>query len=100
MSMQAKDVPEAPVLAFLLANAGRWCTYAEEYFDQNGKPYLPSVAHAMPAGTPEKVQLAKMRQLMKRGLVTGCGCGCRGDFEITEAGRAYLAALQAVEPRP
>lgn len=31
---------------------------------------------------PEKVVLAKVRQLIKRRLVNGCGCGCRGDLEL------------------
>ena len=32
---------------------------------------------------PEKVVRAKAKRLIRRGLVTGCTCGCRGDFEIT-----------------
>lgn len=43
---------------------------------------------------PSKVVLAKCRQLMKRGLINGCDCGCRGDFEITDKGREYLAGLE------
>lgn len=31
---------------------------------------------------PPKVLLAKARSLLKRGLLGGCGCGCRGDFHI------------------
>lgn len=34
---------------------------------------------------PQKVVLAKARKLIKRGLVSGCACGCRGDFERAEA---------------
>jgi hypothetical protein len=30
---------------------------------------------------PEKVVLAKAKRLIRRGLVDGCACGCRGDFE-------------------
>jgi DNA-binding Lrp family transcriptional regulator len=33
-------------------------------------------------GFPEKVVLAKGRRLIKRGLITGCACGCRGDWEV------------------
>lgn len=29
---------------------------------------------------PEKLFLAKARQLEKRGLLGGCTCGCRGDW--------------------
>ncbi len=38
----------------------------------------------------EKLILAKMKQLIKRGLVDGCACGCRGDFEITPKGEEWL----------
>jgi len=31
---------------------------------------------------PPKVVLAKLRSAVKRGLLKGCTCGCRGEFEI------------------
>lgn len=83
--MQAKDIPELPVLQFLAKlppnRSATWYGNAE---------FMPetSVIAAMPSGTPEKVALAKMRALIKRGFVDGCGCGCRGDFVITEKARA------------
>jgi hypothetical protein len=49
-----------------------------------------TVRLAMPPGTPDKLVLAKMRNLIKHGLVSGCGCGCRGDFELTDLGREWL----------
>lgn len=82
--MQAKDVPDLPVLQFLADLNGEWAFW----FGGHAR----SVGNAMPPETPHKVVLAKMRQLMKRGLVKGCGCGCRGDFEITDEGRAFLAS--------
>jgi hypothetical protein len=33
---------------------------------------------------PPKVIKAKLRKLSRRGLITGCLCGCRGDFALTE----------------
>ena len=82
---QAKDVPEMPVLEFLFG-LNRWATWFPGYDN--------SVENAMPVGTPEKVALAKMRALIKRGLVDGCPCGCRGDFELTDAGReVFLSQL-------
>lgn len=29
---------------------------------------------------PPKVVLAKLKSMVKRGLIHGCTCGCRGDF--------------------
>src|SRR6266704_311959 len=43
------------------------------------------VAENFPA-FPEKVVAAKLKSLHRRGLVTGCPCGCRGDWELTDAG--------------
>lgn len=35
---------------------------------------------------PKKVVIAKLRSMIKRKLIDGCVCGCRGDFEIVEGG--------------
>lgn len=80
--MQAKDIPERPLLEFI-ANSPRWCTWVYGYPN--------SVRNAMPEGTPDKVAIAKMRALIKRGLVDGCCCGCRGDYQITTKGREFIA---------
>jgi hypothetical protein len=42
---------------------------------------------------PPKVLLAKLRRLVARGLLDGCACGCRGDFEITDRGKEILARV-------
>lgn len=83
--MQCKDIPELPILEFL-AKFPRFHT--ANWFGDN---FEESVTHAMPKGINDKLALAKMRQMIKKGLVDGCGCGCRGDFEITEKGREVLA---------
>lgn len=41
-------------------------------------------------GVPDKVLLSKARKMIKRGLVIGGDCGCRGDFEITVKGAGLL----------
>jgi len=45
-------------------------------------------------GVPEKVVMAKATKLDKRKLISGCGCGCRGDFEVTEKGRELQRAFR------
>lgn len=35
---------------------------------------------------PRKLMLRKWEKLIKKGLIGGCECGCRGDFEITDLG--------------
>lgn len=83
--MQVKDINKVPVLERLLEieSMGRQGTWFQG-FDN-------SVGTAMPEGTPPKLQLAVMKALIKNGLVDGCGCGCRGDFELTQKGRDLIS---------
>lgn len=53
---------------------------------------MPSVQEAMPPGLNGHLLRAKMAMLIRRKLVSGCACGCRGDFEITDKGRLFLEA--------
>lgn len=50
-----------------------------------------SINTSMPVGTPEKLQYAVMKSLVKSGLVDGCCCGCRGDFVLTEKGAELVS---------
>jgi len=83
--MQAKDIPEVPILSFIAVHGGIGCNW----FGVKGE-YERSVINAMPDGVNGKLALAKIKQLKKRGLISGCPCGCRGDFELTEKGRALV----------
>jgi hypothetical protein len=80
--MKCKDIPDRPILEMLAKNPTRyhnWC-FGNEF----------DVCRAMPPETPEKLRLAKMRMMIRRGVVDGCPCGCRGNFVITEKGLAEL----------
>lgn len=77
---KCSDIPDQPILDFLTQLDGKWATW----FTPHPEMKMPSVLSVMPGGTTEKLALAKMRKLMKRGLVNGCGCGCRGDFVIAQ----------------
>lgn len=81
--MQCKDIPDLPILEFLNQNPEKW----HNWF---GDEYPNSVTHAMPNGIPDKLIIAKMEMLIRRGLADGCTCGCRGDFVITSKGIEYL----------
>lgn len=82
--MKCKDIPDKPILEFLWKHRGRSATWSGYGIS------MPNVADAMPIGTPPKLPLAKMRMLIRRGLVDGCPCGCRGDFVITAKGAIEL----------
>lgn len=82
---QAKHIPDNPVLRFL----GR--INPQEHLGACAFPDMPnSVQNAMPNWVNEKLASAKMRALIRRGLVDGCVCGCRGDFLLTNKGKAVL----------
>lgn len=84
--LQCKDIPDEPVLHFLasLNEAAGWHTFPPN------QGFQPTVLDAMPSGLPWRLVLAKMRMLIRRGLVDGCGCGCRGDFELTGKGQLMV----------
>lgn len=79
--MQCKDIPDEPILKFLAGpyegwSAPGWATLFEGYPN--------SVQQAMPANVPPKLARAKMGQMIRKGLIDGCACGCRGDFRLPE----------------
>jgi hypothetical protein len=87
--MQAKDIPDEPILRFLASIYPRWGNYVP-LTKEWASCCQRSVLNAMPTGVTAKLALAKMRKLIGRGLSSGCTCGCRGDFEITDKGRQFL----------
>lgn len=42
---------------------------------------------------PRKVVRAKLDKLVRKGLLDGCACGCRGDFQATARGREVAGLL-------
>lgn len=54
-------------------------------------------AHHGDGEMPSALVLAKATRLIGRHLLDGCPCGCRGDFELTEAGKAMLADPASTE---
>ncbi len=81
--MQCKDLSTIKILTFLDQHRGQWATW------QAIDTYMPSVGALFPDAA-DKLVRAKMAQLIGKGLVSGCSCGCRGDYEITEKGTARL----------
>jgi len=88
-TLQCKHIPDIPILVFLFEHSDG-PAHCHWY-----RGYDRDVSVAMPPDTPRKLVLGKMRMLIRRGLVDGCPCGCRGDFEITEKGEQFLDAEAA-----
>lgn len=87
MPRQCKDIPDLPVVQFITLMDGAWGTWC--WSDK--RDMTNSVAPLFPADIPDKLLLAKMGSLIRRGLIDGCPCGCRGDYEATDKGRAFVA---------
>lgn len=94
--MQCKDISDASILQYLAKFQGQWTSLWDGYFKDKNRPDVNDVYYAMPEGTPPKLALAKMQRLHKRGFVGGCPCGCRGDFEITDRGLAFIGQERTI----
>lgn len=70
--MQCKDIPDAMFLAAVDEAACNSGLSVGLVWD---------VRHEL-GGLPRNLVLAKARKLIARGLLDGCGCGCRGDFQV------------------
>jgi hypothetical protein len=86
---QCKDIPDQPILEFLNRHPGQWHNW------YSGNQF--NVSQAMPKGIPERLVLGKMRMMIRRGVVNGCDCGCRGDFVITEKGVLEVKTPRAID---
>ncbi len=86
MKLQCKDLDTDAILYFLYVKKGAWCNNC--FLDDR------DIRLALFKGIPSNLFYAKMRQVFKNGLVTGCDCGCRGDYEITKKGIKYLESIQ------
>lgn len=65
--------------------AGRWTTASRwdiaAVLAGHPEHIIQQVIQEYP-GVPPKLVLAKARQMIDKGTITGCACGCRGDFEV------------------
>lgn len=100
---QAKDISDQDFLLGILytieqrkqAHKTVCATYVQRFLADDlatiqplGK-YLPASDH-VEKEIPYKLVTAKAKSLIRRGLIDGCGCGCRGDFEILPKGYEKL----------
>lgn len=72
--LQAKHIPDGLVIS-LIREVSKPETCGATIWD---------VADRLPS-FPEKVVRAKLSSMIKRGVIDGCTCGCRGDFNVLES---------------
>lgn len=73
-AFKAGDLSEPAILAVLQKRPG------EAHTHWTGAGSMPRVLDPSHRDTPPKVLLAKLRAMARKGLIDGCGCGCRGDW--------------------
>jgi hypothetical protein len=93
--MQAKDLDDKAMLRVVLGISMGWL---KRHFKLDGgydcRPdswVFTWDIRDQYSDVPEKVLVAKLNKLVKRGLLDGCTCGCRGDFWVTPKGHEFLA---------
>ena len=67
--MKAADIPDASFLAIV-----------REYNERGDWAMVRDLAQRL--NYPVPVIEAKARKLIRRGLMDGCTCGCRGDYSV------------------
>lgn len=80
--LQCKNLDKYEILLFLYIHKGELCNNC--FGDE--RDIRKHLFHKIPLN----LFYAKMYQLIHKGYVDGCWCGCRGDYEITEKGIKYL----------
>jgi hypothetical protein len=94
-TVQAKHVPELAILQAMARHAdGKWWTHWPYNMDDPGDPWSLLTAVPELAAFPDRVLRAKLGTLVRRGLLDGCDCGCRGDWVILPKGREALARME------
>lgn len=76
--MQCKDIPDAVYMEALLRTPGGGIPSTRHQMHVQGR------LESLIGDVPDNLFLAKTRRLIARGLIDGCGCGCRGDLAITQ----------------
>lgn len=84
--MKASDIPDD---VFLQAVRVAGDTWAERWGHPGRRGSatwgdVTGVLRIILGAVPERVVLAKARRLIRRGLLDGCYCGCRGDWVIVD----------------
>lgn len=89
--LQAKHLPDLSMLTTIAAISA---AKKDESYSKDVAPWVMiwELERVMPH-VPEKVIRAKMKSLLRRKLIEGCSCGCRGDYYLLPKGYAYLELI-------
>jgi hypothetical protein len=80
---QAKDVDEAAVIAAIQRLRTTPYPYSGVVPQDKRWVHFDELHDAFP-DVPKKVFRAKLAAMIRKDILDGCTCGCRGDFEIRD----------------
>jgi hypothetical protein len=84
MKIQTKDIPDEVMLDLVKSLSTIQRAYVDDQGFHSFKTSSASrfdIENLWPS-VPPKVLQAKLKKLADQGLIEGCTCGCRGDFEV------------------
>lgn len=93
--IQCKDVSTLTLLRFVASWTDEFSSVTLFKLDDEPR----SVWQIMLPVIPMCVMKQKFENMVRKGLINGCYCGCRGDFTITPKGRQRIALLEATQAR-
>ncbi len=82
---KCSDIPDLPILEVMYLNGTPYSGW-NFFFEDSDSTELSKHLRKY----PYKLAMAKLRSMMKRGLIEGCACGCRGDWELEDKGLEML----------
>jgi hypothetical protein len=88
--MKTSDIPDEPILKLLAEHQGYWTFWGDDNrLSWPSESMIYTISFPI-ENVPRKLIHSKWKSLIRRGLIGGCDCGCRGDFEITDKGLESL----------
>lgn len=94
--IQTKDIPDDSLVELIKSLSGAPVAYVTndntiEIITSKGV-MLTDICNLW-SSVPPKIILSKLNTLIKRGLIDGCTCGCRGDFEVVEKSKIEIMII-------
>lgn len=91
-AFQAKHLPDLDVLRFIHEQSLTPWPISNAPNDGVRWVLMWDFEHSEKFGfIPEKVLRAKLGALVRKGVLHGCNCGCRGDYYLSEEGARIVS---------
>lgn len=74
--MKASDLSDERIIGVLMQHPGKW------HSSLGPNEWMPHVYDPAFPDVPREILIEKLRSMIERELISGCACGCRGDFFV------------------